>query len=177
MRLEGFELFFPEVDIPVRVQKPKRVPMFPGYLFLRCDILGHRLPMVSRLPGVFGWVRVGGDIPSVPDDVIDGLRARVDSIHTSGGMWESFKPGQLVQVARGKMEGVATVLAAPKTPQDRVRVLLEFMGRQVQATVPWHSLNPLSEDQADRELRRHRRRTRGRGRWINGFGPRAAAHT
>ena len=177
MRREGFELYFPQVDIPVQNSQPVRVPMFPGYLFLRCDIMGDDLPVISRLPGVFGWVRVDGDIPDIPDDAIERLRSRVESFRSSGGMWERFKAGQLVRVAQGRLEGLATVLVEPKSPRDSVRVLLEFMGRQVQATVPWHGLEPLPGDQADGPSQRRRRRTRGHRRWINGLGPRATAQT
>ena len=177
LRRDGFELFFPQVDIFIREIQPKRVPMFPGYLFLRCDIMGHDLPIISRLPGVFGWLRVGGDTPHVPDDVMQELRARIESFDSSGGMWERFKAGQLVRVAQGKLDALATVLVEPNSRDDRVRVLLEFMGREVHATVPWQSLEPMSEDQAERTLRRYGRRTRGQRRWIKGFGPRAAATT
>lgn len=173
---EGFELFFPEVDIFSRIQ-PKRVPMFPGYLFLRCDILGHDLPVISRLPGVFGWLRLGGDTSHVPDDVMRELRSRIESFHVSGGMWERFKAGQMVRVAQGKLDSLATVLVEPSSRNDKVRVLFEFMGREVHATVPWQSLEPMSDDQAEQTLRRQGRRTRGQRRWIRGFGPRAAAQT
>ena len=174
---DGFDLFFPQVDISIRKIQSKRVPMFPGYLFLRCNILGHDLPIISRLPGVFGWLRVDGETPHVPDDVMQELRARIESFRSTGGLWERFKAGQLVRVAQGKLEALATVLVEPSSRNNRVRVLLEFMGREVRATVPWQSLEPMSEDQSERALRRQGRRTRGQRRWIRGFGPRAAAQT
>ena len=89
-------------------------------------------------------------------------------------MWEKFESGQVVQVSHGKIEGLATVLESPSSPESRVNVLLDFMGRQVRAEVPWLSLTAAPENNHDVAQGR-RRRTRGRGRWINGFGPRASA--
>jgi transcription antitermination factor NusG len=168
---KGFESFMPRVSVPAGEDRRKRVPLFPGYLFLRCDIEQHDLPVISRLPGVLGWVRFDGHVPPVPDDLIDELRGRLDVIHRSGGMWQRFKVGQLVRLAHGKLDGLATVLEEPDSPEDRIRVLFEFMGRQVPTVVPWHSLSPLAGSASETRAIKRIRRTRGRGRWVAGFGP------
>ena len=105
------------------------------------------------------------------------LQERVESIRHSGGLWQRFKVGQVVQVSQEKFEGLATILEEPKSPEDRVRVLLEFMGRQVRAIVPWTSLNPALKTATAVPLRRRDRRTRGKGRWINGHNPSPTAQT
>ena len=172
---QGFESFMPRVNVPAGNHLRKLVPLFPGYLFLRCDIERHNLPVISRLPGVLGWVRFDSRVPSVPDEVIDELRGRLDAIHESGGLWQRFKVGQLVHLAHGKLDGLATVLEEPNTPEDRIRVLLDFMGRQVPTVVPWHSLSPLTGSASEVQAIKRSRRTRGRGRWVAGFGPRTVA--
>ena len=173
MELEGFELFSPRVDVPAEENRYKQAPLFPGYLFLRCDIRAHALPVVSRFPGVLGWVRFDGNVPHLPDAVITELQDRVATIHTTGGLWNRFGVGEVVGVSHGKFEGLATVLNGPTSPDARVRVLLDFMGRRVTATVPWRSLS--SKPDISEEPPSSRRRTRGRGRWIKGFGPRTSA--
>ena len=174
---ERFEPFFPRVSIPAGDHRSRRVALFPGYVFIHCDIKNHNLPIVSRLAGVQGWVKCGNDVPEVPEDVIIELRRRVETLHRSGGLWERFRVGQLVRVSQGKLEGLAKILTEPRSPQDRVRILLDFMGRQVPAIVPWHSLSPASEGAEQSTSFPVGRRTRGRGRWIRGHGQRAPAQT
>ncbi len=169
---KGYESFMPRVSVPAGERKRKIVPLFPGYLFLRCDIQRRDLPVISRLPGVLGWVRFDGQVPPVPDKVIDDIRGRLDTIHSSGGLWQRFRVGQTVRLAHGNMDGLATILEEPDTPEARIKVLLDFMGRQVPAVVPWHSLTALAGSASDIRAIKRSRRTRGRGRWVARFGPR-----
>ena len=165
---EGFRLYCPKVRVPTSVQQFRHVPLFPGYVFLRCDIRAQALPMVSRFPGVLGWVKFGGQIPKIPDEEMSALQGRVEEMHSEGGLWQKFHAGQQVKVSHGKLDALAIVLDEPSSPDARVKVLLEFMGRQVHATVPWRQLNPVP--QTSDESRKGERRTRGRGRVIRRYG-------
>ena len=172
---EGFELFLPLIQTLRPQGGYTKAPLFPGYIFLRYDWENQEWPSVRTLPGIFGWLRLGGVVPSVPDEVITGLVQRSEAINQGGGLWTRFRRGQRVRVVSDKIESLAQVLEEPSSPEARVRVLLQFMGRMVSAQVPWSSLQPLHGAQAavgpeDRATRR----TRGGGRWIRSFGPRAA---
>ena len=175
LQQDGIELFFPCVQTPRLQAYHADVPLFPGYLFLRYNVEQQEWPSVSRLPGILGWVRFNGVVPSVPDEVITDLAHRVDVINSGGGLWTRFRPGEKVRVVSGAMESLAEVIEEPQSPQSRVRVLLEFMGRLVTAQVPWRSLQPVQQGLTVGENHRGLRRTRGRGRWVQGFGPRAVA--
>lgn len=90
------------------------------------------------------------------------------------GNWNGrdwFKAGQQVLVVSPGIEAFAQVVQDARSPRHRVRVLLEFMGRLVAAEVPYDGVHPVG--QAMEGKRRFARRTRGQGRWIRGFGPRA----
>lgn len=174
LRREQFELFFPRVTTPEPQSSREDMPLFPGYLFLRHDLESEDSPEITRLPGVLGWVRFDGVVPSIPDEIISYLSRRVDEINSTGGLWTRFKPGELVRVVTGKLDTLAQVLEEPNSPQDRIRVLLEFMGRTVSAEVDLSSLYPASQGSEVQEKHRRSRRTRGKGRWIRGAGPRAA---
>ncbi len=171
----GFEVFFPRVNSP----RPRRgqgdEPLFPGYLFLRFDLSSLGWDAPGRLPGVLGWVRFDGVVPPVPDELVADLRERVALINGGGGLWTRFQPGQKVHVVVGATESLAEVLEEARSPDSRVSVLLQFMGRLVQAKVPWTSLRPYAGEQGHAGGSRAPRRTRGRGRWVRGFGPRAVA--
>lgn len=175
LRRDGFDIFFPCVESPRPRPGRGDTPLFPGYLFVRYDVERQSWPAVGQLPGVLGWVRLGGIVPAVPDDVVEGLGRRVAQINSSGGLWTRFRPGQRVRVLSGRMDGLAEVVSEPTSPEDRVRVLLEFMGRLVPAQVPWANLRPATDDATEVGDLHRRRRTRGRGRWVRGVGPRALA--
>ena len=170
---DGYEMFFPRVTSPNHRVGHEDLPLFPGYLFLRCDPESGGWPAFRQRHRVSGWVRFGGVIPTMPDEVICELQRRVESINSGkGGLWRRFLPGETVRVVSHGVEGLGEVIQEAKTPQARARVLLQFMGQLVQAQVPWSDLRPVDDQQSqDRYLTR---RTRGGGRWIRGFGPRAA---
>ena len=75
------------------------------------------------------------------------------------------------------MAVMAEILEEVESYDTNVRVLLDFMGQWVTAKVPWKSLKPatLSFDFPHR-VNNRARRTRGRGRWIRGFGPRVKSN-
>jgi len=171
----GLELFFPLVRTPLVHAAPSMVPLFPGYLFVRYDMEAGDAQMARRLPGILGWVRFNDVAPPLPDDVIANLADRVESINNGGGLWTRFRPGDKVSVVTGKLEGLAEVVEEAKSPESRVRVLLEFMGRQVPAEIPWQSLKPARKDSGPTAPARRPRRTRGGGRWVRGFRPETAA--
>ena len=170
---EGFDLFFPRVLTPHAGKGYREVPLFPGYLFIRylSDLGGW--PAVHRLPGVSGWVRFEGAVPPVPDEVVAAVAERVERINGTGGLWKQFRPGDTVQVVNGKLDCLAEVLEEVRSPHERVQVLMEFLGRLVSVKIPWQDLRPVSNDGRSVGGRRGNRRTRGGGRYIRGFGPRA----
>lgn len=175
LRRRSYEVYVPCVWTPRPPQDDILAPLFPGYLFLHCEGERENWPAIDHLPGVAGWVRFDDVVPAVPDEVFDRLISRVDAINDSGGMWTRYQPGQQVRVNSGGVESLAEVLECPKTPQARVHVLLEFMGRMVPAEVPWKDLQPVQENSAVGDQNKSYRRTRGRGRWIRGVGPRTTA--
>ncbi len=174
---EGFEMFFPRVKSPKPRPGHADVPLFPGYLFLRCPEDERGWPSVHQLAGILGWVRFDGTIPSLSDEIIDDLAMRVASIDGSGGLWNRFRPGERVRVVDGKVDCLARVVEGASSPTDRVKVLMGFLGRQVAVRVPWGSVHGVPGEPRTARQSSGARRTRGRGRWIRGFGPRAAPTT
>ena len=165
----GFEIFSPRVKSHQAKTIPHFAPLFPGYLFLKWDMEGEGKPSFHGAPHVSGWVNFEGVAPAVPDEVISELAHRVEHINNDGGLWRRFETGDKVRIVSGTLEGLGEVVESTSSPQNRVRVLMQFMGRLVSAQVPWDNLEPLE----DRPLEAGRppRRTRGRGRWIRNVQP------
>jgi transcriptional antiterminator RfaH len=161
--------------------RPRRgredAPLFPGYLFLRYDLEGQGWRLLQGVPEVMGLVAFDGVVPPVPDEVITELKENVEVINDTGGLWTRFQPGTLVGVRLGPSGHMAQVVEEAKSPRHRVRVLLEFLGQLVCAEVPWKdvwqvgvdgSVEPVADTKDGVE--RRPRRTRGKGRYIKGFG-------
>jgi transcriptional antiterminator RfaH len=171
LRRAGFEIFSPRVQIVSSRKEGQLTPLFPGYLFLRWDLEDSGKPSFQDAPHVSGWVNFNGLAPPVPDEVVTQLVDRVEAINNEGGLWRRFKAGERVRIVSNVVETFGEVVEETKSPQSRVKVLIEFMGRRVTVQVPWENLQP-AEEKPGVETRSPRR-TRGRGRWIRGFGQRS----
>ena len=170
---QGFEVFLPCVKSSQPRNGRSDTPFFPGYLFLNCDLDSDDVPSFGITPHVLGWVTFGDEIPSIHDQAVAALAERLDVINKEGGLWSRFETGEKVEVVAGYIQGFAQVVAGAKSPEDRVKILIEFMGRTVTARVPWENLrSTVSTAQIKPE---RTRRTRGRRRWIRGNESRAQA--
>ena len=173
LEAKGIDCFLPCVNRPHPQPGYHNVPLFPGYLFLRWDMWEQGPHPVREVPQLVGLVTFEGVAPLVPGDVISELRHRVEAINRDGGLWTRFQVGERVHVRLGPAESLAEVVVGAESPREHVRVLLEFLGRQVHAKVPWQDVWLVKDHDLvwDREARPPRR-TRGRGRWIKGYGSR-----
>jgi transcriptional antiterminator RfaH len=167
----GYEVFSPRMKNLHPKMGNSDAPLFPGYIFLHWDLESRGKPSFQGAPHVAGWVSFDGEVPYLPDEAVTELARRVEKMDSQGGLWHRFKPGERVRVVSRVMQGLADVVEEARSPQSRVTVLMQFMGRRVSAQVPWENLDPV--ERVTEPTLRAPRRTRGRGRWIQGFGPRA----
>lgn len=161
---EGHEVFLPKVMSAQPRHGHIDTPLFPGYLFIRCDPDTEGWPSFHSYHRVMGWLNFGGDVPSLPDNVVEDLKELANSTNEMGGMWNQFRPGDRVELVSQTIGGLAEIVSEIKSPQGRAKVLLEFMGRAVMADVPWEILRPVGEGQDKYQFQV--RRTRGKGRRI-----------
>lgn len=170
----GTEVYLPLLSRSPWDSRPGKAPLFQGYLFVRGAL--EELP-IRAVSNTLGLVSFGGVTPWVPDDVVAALIERVSEINREDGRWQHFRAGDVVRVMLGATPSVAEVVADSKSPQAPVRLLVEFLGQLVHASVQPGRVQPaLTEMLNFRDNRGHApRRTRGRGRWIDGFGSRTPA--
>lgn len=165
----GYEIFFPSVRCFQTRNGHTDAPLFPGYLFLRCDPNKDGWPIFRQADRIASWVTFGGQIPTVPDEIIQRLKERLEEVNLDGGIWRRFKPGEKVGIVTSAFDGVGEIINTPKSADTPVKVWLNFMGRLITAKVPWASIREL--DTISVEDRRPPRRTRGKGRTIRGLNP------
>ncbi|MBV9009344.1 MAG: hypothetical protein JO354_09295, partial [Verrucomicrobia bacterium] len=108
--------------------------MFPGYFFAQFDYVNeHR--RVEHAPGVRGVVQFGDKLATIDEETIRSLQARMRDEETIT-IDPELKAGQEVQIAGGPLQGLEALVTQVLPASERVRVLLEFLGRSVQTEVP-----------------------------------------
>ncbi len=131
--LEGVEVFLPRL----RYQKTTRrgrvwwvEALFPGYLLARFE----RVEMgraVSYAQGVSRIVGFGEQLPTVPEKFVEELRAEVERHHHENEEivvdW-SVRVGDEVEIADGPLKGMEGEVVKVRSADQRVSLLLEFLG-------------------------------------------------
>ena len=162
----GFTAFLP---LLAALPSERAVPLFPSYLFLRCDLATTGVSAVEWVPGLCRVLCFGGEPAVVPNQAIEMIRAELCRIEEAGGLPRHlFKPGDEVIVEEGPLAGLRGVFQGPLGPAERVHILLRFLGQANRAEVPVSMLRPAGEEY---ERTARCRGTRGKGRRIHYAGP------
>ncbi len=116
-----------------RRHETKCSPLFPGYLFARfCLKESYRAVLYAR--GVKSIVHFG-HVPAVVDEaLIDGLKARLDRGCLSV-LTRSFRPGQMVRIANGALNGLEAVFERQLTGSQRAILLLKALAFNARVVV------------------------------------------
>jgi transcriptional antiterminator RfaH len=139
-------------------------PLFPAYLFVRCDLTAVGIENLQWIPGLRRILSFGGRPAVVPDAAIALIERSLAEIEAAGGLPQHpFKPGDTVVIDQGPLAGLRGVFQGPVGPAERVRILVRFLGETNRAEVPVEALRRAG----DEGLAPRRRGTRGRGRQIH----------
>lgn len=123
------EVFYPRLRVhPVNLRSRKIKPYFPGYMFVRVDLQEIGLSTFQWMPYTSGLVSFGGEVATVPDNLIHAIRRRVEEIAAAGGeVFDGLKSGDMVQINYGPFAGYQAIFDAQIPGSDRVRVLLQLL--------------------------------------------------
>ena len=135
-RSAGIECFAPRI----RYRKNTRrgalwftEAMFPGYLFARF-VYVDMYRQVRAAHGITNIVHFGEHVAILPESAVAAMR------ETSGEeeiiVFEpELSTGDVVTVTEGPFQGLAAVVTQLLPAKERVKVLIEFLGRSVEAEV------------------------------------------
>jgi len=131
---QSFECFLPQVAKSDRRRRSSRAaayePLFPRYLFLRADDRQQSLGTVRSTRGAVGLVTAGVELSTVPEGVIDQLKARVDpAIGLIPADTMTLARGDKVQIDEGPLGALEGVFKEHRG-QTRSLLLIEMLGRQ-----------------------------------------------
>jgi transcriptional antiterminator RfaH len=108
--------------------------MFPSYFFAQFDYVTERR-RVEHAPGVRGLVQFGDRLATIDSTIIDALRQRMEADELVT-LDPELKVGQEVQIAHGPLRGIEVLVTQVLPASERVRVLLEFLGRSLPMELP-----------------------------------------
>jgi transcriptional antiterminator RfaH len=140
-QIEGVEAFCPRIKFQRSTTRGKVwfiEALFPTYLFARFNIADHHR-MVKYTHNVIRVLEFGGHCISIADRHIDEIRSEMDGMEVRE-ISIVLKVGDSVELAEGPMRGFKGVIERISQGADRVRLLLDFLGRQSFVEVPMETL-------------------------------------
>jgi transcriptional antiterminator RfaH len=116
--------------------------MFPGYLFARFDYTTfHR--RVRQAPGISSFLQFGDRLGLLSDELVGEMKGRLDKDELLV-ISQGLKPGQNVEITHGPLQGMEALVTRLITARNRVELLVEWMGRHLQAESNVADLTPLT---------------------------------
>ncbi|HUR47443.1 MAG TPA: transcription termination/antitermination NusG family protein [Candidatus Saccharimonadales bacterium] len=139
-QMEAVQVFNPRIKFARRTKHGviwMTESLFPNYLFARFD-WKTSLNRVHYAPGVGGIVHFGDKWPTIPDSVIEDLKAGLgpDEVH----LVQDIAPGDTVQIVGGNFHDLQALVTQLIPGRDRVVVLMHFLGRQTSVEVGLNSV-------------------------------------
>jgi len=136
---QGFEVFRPKTRARRGSGGRRRVvieSLFPRYIFVRLGRTGQDWSPIRSTFGAVGLVRLGPEVPIVPDPVIDSLRLRCDEsgiIDLTGAI--DYREDDPIEIIDGACAGYRAVFKS-RTKEERVVVLLKLLSQERKIEIP-----------------------------------------
>ncbi|MBV8280153.1 MAG: hypothetical protein JO170_33495 [Verrucomicrobia bacterium] len=135
-RLDGVTVFCPRIRFKQATRRGLvwvAEAMFPGYLFARFE-LEKMLRQVRYAYGVSGIVRFGDRYPTIEDEALTQLRDTT-GVTEIKELNYVISQGDQVKVVEGVFFGLEAVVTQVLPGKERVKVLMDFLGRRIEAEV------------------------------------------
>ena len=125
---KGVETYVPALTVSTRRRGTVQRAFFPRYTFAQIDFATVGTSAVVWTPGLTNVVTFDGRPAVVPDRIVEHLRNRLAEI-SERGYAATFQPGERVLILEGPFKDFEAVFDKAMSGSDRVRILLEILGR------------------------------------------------
>jgi transcriptional antiterminator RfaH len=159
------EVYLPEIAVSRDGGTVQRRPFFPCYLFVRLDLGNVNVSRWRWMHGIQSLVSFDGQPAEVPDGIIQLIRHKLADADSSPTRLTQFRKGDSVRLKEGPFRNELAIFDGPSQPEERVRVLLEVMGRYHRLNVAAHNLEKV-QTMPETLYPKGTRGSRGRGRSI-----------
>lgn len=134
---QGFGTFLPLERTTIRKGKhlaDSRRPYFPGYIFVKVEKRSAPWRVIQSTQGVTRLVSFGAEPTPVPPRIVSGLLEACDAEYCIT-MQSDLLTGARVRIAQGPFADFIGRVES-STPEQRVWILLEVMGRATRVSLP-----------------------------------------
>lgn len=141
---KSFEVFLPKVQTPSKRRDRKlmiKVPVFPGYLFVKTDMSVHEHLSIVKTIGAVRLVGTRNGPVSVPDETVASLRIMVNSdgpVVTG----KRLTRGEKVMVVRGPFSGIIGTFSNYRG-KGRIVINVDALGQSAGVDVHEDDIEPL----------------------------------
>lgn len=138
LQRQGFEVYMPQYLAQRRharrIEAVTR-PLFPRYLFIWTDPQIDPWRSINSTYGVLNIIAHGDTPQAVPEGIVESLKSQEDAKGIIKTISNIFYPGQRLEILNGPMAmQIGCFQRMPDT--ERVVLLLNLLGRQVNVTIP-----------------------------------------
>lgn len=144
LRACGLETFLPlyaEVRRWSDRRKEIKVPLFPGYTFLRASVSAEIRSLVLRSAGVINFVNALGKLPAISDREIEDIQSLAAS-RIAFSPCPFVNLGTKVQIRGGALDGVVGILVGRNSDCSLV-ISVELIQRSVALRVQGYEVRPV----------------------------------
>lgn len=143
---KSFDVFLPKVQVPSKRRDRKqmiRIPVFPGYLFVKTDLSVHEHLSIVKTIGLVRLVGTKSGPVSVPDETIASLKIMVNSDNPiiTG---KRLARGDKVMVVKGPFTGVIGTFSNYRG-KGRITINVDALGQTAGVDVHEDDIEPLSK--------------------------------
>lgn len=134
----GLETLCPRISYVKKTRRGKVrfvEPLFPGYVFVNAD-LKEVYRLIRSTQGIRDIVAFGNRLPQIPDRFIEDLCQRLDEENLKALPEPVIRKGQEVTITEGPFKNWEAMVSGELDSRQRVAVLLDFLGRQMEVRVP-----------------------------------------
>jgi len=120
--------YYPHIQVkPKNPRSRKERPYFPGYLFVRINLVEYGVNALSWIPGSHRLVEFGGQPAVVPDQLLTQLQETIATQNETQYTLNKFKKGDKIRIIGGPLDGYEAIFDTHLADKDRVQVLLSFL--------------------------------------------------
>ncbi len=151
-QMDDVEVFCPQLRINRKTRTGAKwftEALFPGYLFARF-VLETRHKEIRYSPGVADILRFSDRYVTIEDEVIQRLRQYVDD-NQLVTITPGIAVGTEVEIIDGVLRGLEAVVTQILTGRERLRILVSFLVRQIEAEIHPGDLLPPRRHPLSRE--------------------------
>ena len=145
-KIEAVETFCPRISQVKKTRSGKRryiEALFPGYIFARFSYSDHYRQVIHS-QGVTGLVGRGKQ-KAIPGQVIANLRSTLPEAITEVPD-PSIEPGAHIQFVSGALKGLNGKVLAQLPSENRIQILLTFLGQEMTVIASTDDILLASED-------------------------------